>query len=58
MSPATFISERSAQRIALKLQSLSRRARVRPHFNRGCLEGYRVILKGRALTDAQVEALV
>lgn len=54
--PATFITDRSAFRLLAKLDT-KRRPKVVPHFNRGCLEGYRILLAGRALTEAEVEAL-
>jgi len=54
--PATFITDNAAARFASRIDT-KRRPKVVPHFCRGCLEGYRVILGGRALTEAEVEAM-
>jgi len=58
MEPAVFISNHSARRIMGRIPWFKgRNIKAVPVFKRGMLEGYKVLLNGKPLTERAVEVL-
>lgn len=58
MEPAIFISDMSAKKIMAKVPWFKGRSvKTVPYYRRGMLEGYKVLLNGKPLTERAVEVL-